>query len=85
MVRVTDIETTIGAICDGKAARDVKTGSRARAIVRGGDAAASRAVRDPSAVFSFAIRRELVGTTRHHRWRRRRSDGERGFCRKTSC
>lgn len=44
----------------GKTAKDVKTGPRARVVVRGGVAAAGRAIWDLSAVFAFAIRQELL-------------------------
>jgi integrase len=44
----------------GKTAKDETTGPRSRVIVRGGAGAATRAVRDLSAVYTFAIREELV-------------------------
>ena len=59
-VRVADIEQMIRDVKASKTAKDEKTGPRARVIVRGGVAAAARAVRVLSAVFAFAIRRELA-------------------------
>ena len=59
-VRAGDIEQMMRDVKAGKTAKDEKTGSRARIIVRGGVAAAARAARDLSAVFAFAIRRELA-------------------------
>ncbi|WP_348841343.1 tyrosine-type recombinase/integrase [Xanthobacter sp. KR7-65] len=44
----------------GKTAKDEKAGPRVRIIVRGGDGAARKVVRDLSAVFSFAVRRGIV-------------------------
>jgi integrase len=59
-VRVGDVEQMMRDVKAGKTAKDERTGPRARVIVRGGSGAATKAVRDLSAVFNFAIRRELV-------------------------
>jgi integrase len=54
------IERFVRDVSAGKTARDEKTGPRKRIIVRGGDGAARKVVRDLSAVFSFAVRRCIV-------------------------
>ncbi len=55
-----DIERFVRDVAAGKTARDEKVGPRRRLIVRGGEGAARKVVRDLSAVFSFAGRREIV-------------------------
>lgn len=55
-----DIERFVADVTAGKTAKDVKIGPRKRIIVRGGDGAARKVVRDLSAVFSFAQRSEIV-------------------------
>jgi integrase len=55
-----EIERFVRDVSAGKTARDEKTGPRKRIIVRGGDGAARKVVRDLSAVFSFAARRSIV-------------------------
>ncbi len=55
-----DIEAFVRAVTNGKTAKDEKKGPRTRIIVRGGEGAARKTVRDLSAVFSFAKRRRLV-------------------------
>lgn len=55
-----DIERLVRDVTAGKTARDEKVGPRKRIIVRGGEGIARKVVRDLSAVFSFAIRREIV-------------------------
>lgn len=55
-----DIERFVADVTAGKTARDEKVGPRRRIIVRGGPGAARKVVRDLSAVFSFALRREIV-------------------------
>ncbi|MBZ9851356.1 site-specific integrase [Mesorhizobium sp. CA14] len=55
-----DIERFVRDVTAGKANRDEKLGPRRRIIVRGGEGAARKVVRDLSAVFSFAIRSEIV-------------------------
>jgi len=59
-VNAGDIETFVADVTAGKTARDEKIGPRQRIIVRGGAGAARKVVRDLSAVFSFAIRNEIV-------------------------
>lgn len=59
-VRIADVEQMMRDVKAGKTAKDEKTGPRARVIVRGGGGAAIKAVRDLSAVYSFAIRQEWV-------------------------
>ncbi len=59
-VNAGDIERLVSDITAGKTARDEKIGPRKRIIVRGGAGAARKVVRDLSAVFSFARRREIV-------------------------
>lgn len=55
-----EIERFARDVATGKTARDEKTAPRKRIIVRGGDAAARKVIRDLSVVFSFAVRREIV-------------------------
>jgi integrase len=50
-----DIQTLARQIKQGKTARDEKVGPRKRIIVRGGDGAARKVVRDVSALFSFLL------------------------------
>ena len=59
-VRVSDVEQFWRDVRDGKTAKDEKTGPRARVIVRGGAGAATRGIRDLSAVYAFAMRQEWV-------------------------
>ncbi len=59
-VRIGDVEQMMRDVKAGKTAKDRKTGSRARMIVTGGQGAATRAVRDLSSRFTFAIRQELA-------------------------
>jgi len=59
-VGTTEIERMVRDIEKGRTARDDKTGPRTRIIVRGGEGAARKVVRDLSAVFSFAVRRALA-------------------------
>lgn len=61
-VRAADVEQFVRDVAAGKTARDEKTGPRRRIIVRGGEGAARKAVRDLSAMFSFAIRHDLADT-----------------------
>lgn len=55
-----DVEAFSRAVSKGKTAKDEKTGPRRRIIVKGGEGAARKVVRDLSAVFAFAQRRRLV-------------------------
>lgn len=59
-VNAGDIERFARDVAVGKTKRDEKIGPRRRIIVRGGEGIARKVVRDLSAVFSFAIRREIV-------------------------
>ena len=55
-----DIERFMADVADGKTARDERTGFRGRAIVRGGKAAANRALATLSSIVSFAVNRGLL-------------------------
>jgi integrase len=55
-----DIETFVADVTAGKTAKDEKVGPRKRLIVRGGEGAARKVVRDLSAVFSFGGRHGFV-------------------------
>jgi integrase len=55
-----DVEKFARDVAKGKTAKDEKLGKRRRIIVRGGDGAARKVVRDLSAVFSFAQRRRIM-------------------------
>lgn len=55
-----DIERFFRQVAEGKSAKDEKTGTRTRIIVRGGEGAARKVVRDLSAVFAFAMRHQIV-------------------------
>jgi len=59
-INAGDIERFVADVAAGKTARDEKIGPRKRIIVRGGAGAARKVVRDLSAVFSFALRNEVV-------------------------
>ena len=59
-VRIGDVEQMLRDVKSGRTAKDEKTGPRVRVIVRGGAGAAIKAVRDLSAVYTFAIRQEWV-------------------------
>jgi len=55
-----DVERFAREVARGKTAKDEKVGKRKRIIVRGGDGAARKVVRDLSALFSFAQRQRIV-------------------------
>lgn len=59
-VRPSDIVRFVADVTDGKTACDEKNDKGVRVIVRGGDGAARKVVRDLSAVFTFAQRSEIV-------------------------
>ncbi|MFN0219552.1 MAG: tyrosine-type recombinase/integrase [Hyphomicrobium sp.] len=59
-VRIGDVEQMMRDVKAGKTAKDEKTGVRSRVVVKGGAGAATRAVRDLSSLFTFAIRQELA-------------------------
>jgi len=61
-VTAGDIEAFSRAVAKGKTAKDEKIAKRKRIIVKGGEGAARKVVRDISAVFAFAIRQGLVTT-----------------------
>lgn len=55
-----EIERFVRDVGAGKTARDEVVGPRKRIIVRGGEGAARKVVRDVSAVFNFAKRRGII-------------------------
>ncbi len=55
-----DIERFVRLVAKGATAKDQKIGPRKRIIVRGGEGAARKVVRDLSAVLSFAVRRRII-------------------------
>ena len=59
-VSIADVEQFSRDVASGKTAKDEKIGPRKRIIVRGGEGAARKAIRDLSAMFSFAMRHELT-------------------------
>lgn len=72
-----EIERFARDVAAGKTARDEKTEPRKRIIVRGGDGAARKVIRDLSAVFSFAARREIVADNPVARASVRKTDNHR--------
>ena len=72
-----DIERFVMDVASGKTARDEKLGPRKRTIVRGGEGAARKVVRDLSAVFSFAIRRGITESNPVQRAAIRKTDNRR--------
>lgn len=59
-INAGEIERFVSDVTAGRTAKDEKIGPRKRIIVRGGAGAARKVVRDLSAVFSFALRSEIV-------------------------
>lgn len=59
-VRSSDIVRFVADVAAGKTASDEKNDKGTRVIVRGGEGAARKVVRDLSAVFTFAQRSEIV-------------------------
>lgn len=57
-----DVERFAREVARGKTAKDEKIAKRKRIIVRGGDGAARKVVRDLSAVLSFAQRQRIVAS-----------------------
>ncbi|WP_061508552.1 site-specific integrase [Acetobacter malorum] len=55
-----DVERFVADVTTGKTAKDIKIGPRKRLIVRGGEGAARKVVRDLSAVFSFGRRHGFI-------------------------
>jgi integrase len=59
-IGVRDIERMIDQVAEGKTAGTINAGSRRQSIIRGGSGAAAKVARDLSAMFTFAIREELL-------------------------
>lgn len=76
-VNAADIEGFVRDVALGKTAKDEKVAPRKRIIVRGGAGAARKVVRDLSAVYSFAVRRELVASNPVERAAVRKTDNQR--------
>lgn len=76
-VNVADVEQFAQDVTDGKTARDEKVGHRKRIIVRGGEGAARKAIRDLSAMYSFAMRLELTGRNPVDKAAVRKTDNQR--------
>lgn len=76
-VRPRDIEKFCRDVTDGKTRTDTKKGRRTRVIVKGGEGAAVKAVRDLSAMFSFAVHQELLESNPVMRARVRKTDNQR--------
>jgi integrase len=72
-----DIEKFVAEVTAGKTAKDEKVAPRKRIIVRGGDGAARKVVRDLSAVFSFAGRHGIVATNPVEKAAVRKTDNRR--------
>jgi integrase len=72
-----DIERFVRDVTSGKTAQDKKLEARKRIIVRGGEGAARKVVRDLSAVFSFAIRRGIAPSNPIQRAAIRKTDNRR--------
>lgn len=72
-----DIEAFARAVAKGKTAKDEKIGPRTRIIVKGGEGAARKVVRDLSAVLSFALRRRIIGENPVATASVRKTDGRR--------
>jgi integrase len=76
-ISASDIERFVRDVASGKTASDEKVGPRKRIIVRGGDGAARKVLRDLSAVFRFAVRREIVASNPVDRAVVRKTDNSR--------
>ncbi len=72
-----DIERFVRDVEQGKSRKDGKIGHRKRIIVRGGPGAARKAFRDLSAMYSFAVRRDLVDKNPCEKAVVRKTDGRR--------
>jgi integrase len=77
-INAGDIETMVADITEGKTAKDEKVAPRKRIIVRGGEGAARKVVRDVSAVFSFGARHGFVTTNPVENASVRKTDNRRG-------
>jgi integrase len=76
-VRPKDIEKFSRDVAEGKTRTDKKKAPRTRVIVKGGEGAACKVVRDLSAVFSFAVHQELLESNPVMRARVRKTDNQR--------
>ena len=76
-INAGEIERFARDVAAGKTARDEKTAPRRRIIVRGGDGAARKVIRDLSAVFSFAVRRGITADNPVSRASVRKTDNRR--------
>jgi integrase len=76
-VSIADVEQFARDVASGKTAKDEKVGYRKRIIVRGGEGAARKAIRDLSAMFSFAMRHELVSRNPVDKAAVRKTDNQR--------
>ena len=76
-INTGEIERFARDVATGKTARDEKTGPRKRLMVRGGEGAARKVIRDLSAVFSFAIRRGIAADNPVGRASVRKTDNHR--------
>jgi integrase len=72
-----DIEKFCRDVSGGKTRSDAKTAPRTRIIVKGGEGAARKVVRDLSAVFSFAIHQGLLESNPVARAKVRKTDNAR--------
>jgi integrase len=76
-VTAGDVESFAKQVASGATAKDEKLGPRRRIIVKGGPGAARKAVRDLSALFEFAHRRNLVESNPVQRASVRKTDNRR--------
>lgn len=76
-IGAAEIERMVRDIEFGKTARDEKIAPRKRIIVRGGEGAARKVVRDFSAVLSFATRRGIIAENPCEKAAVRKTDNER--------
>ncbi len=60
LVTENDVKRAFAAIRDGKTAVDVKTGTRGRARVRGGEGAAKMAIAVLKVIFNWAVRARMM-------------------------
>lgn len=76
-VSIADVEQFARDVASGKTAKDEKVGRRKRIIVRGGEGAARKAIRDLSAMYSFAMRHELTDRSPVDKAAVRKTDNQR--------
>lgn len=72
-----DVERFFRDVEQGKSRKDKKIGHRKRIVVRGGPGAARKVFRDLSAIYNFAVRRELVDSNPCDKAVVRKTDGRR--------